>query len=185
MAAHEYGPLVVIYSHVEDFFPPADVAAAHEALKLLLWEKVNESRKVAKQLSPASRQKMQLLYNHHIDALAGEISACIARHKSEMSAVSPHGHLQSLHVPVLLLHGAEDNVIPPTELLWLKKDIPAGDLKAALISPALSHVSMESKPTTLDNLRLVHFMAEMLDLASKKQTIPVPKSSVPGVPTQP
>jgi dienelactone hydrolase len=171
MQAHEYGPLIVIYSHVEDFFPPADVNTAREALKLLLWEKVDESRKVAEQLSPASQQKMQLLYNHHIDALASKISASIASHQSEISAVSPHGHLQSLHVPVLLLHGAEDNVIPPTELLWLEKDIPAGDLKAALISPALSHVSMESKPTTIDNLRLVHFMAEMLDLANKPQPI--------------
>src|SRR5271166_3702586 len=63
MAAHEYGPLVLIYSHVEDFFPPTDVATAHEALRLLLWEKVDESRKQAEQLSPASRAKMELLYN--------------------------------------------------------------------------------------------------------------------------
>jgi dienelactone hydrolase len=173
MAAHEYGPLVLIYSHVEDFFLPADVATAHEALRLLLWEKVDESKKFAEQLSPASRAKMELLYNRNIDPLAPEISQVIAEHRSEMNDVSPHGHLRDLHVPVLLLHGAADNVIPPTELLWLEHDLPPSELVASLTSPVLSHASLEGKPTLLDNLRLVHFMAKMLELVGDKQPSPL------------
>jgi dienelactone hydrolase len=172
MEAHEYGPLVLIYSHVEDFFPPADVATAQEALRLLLWEKVDQLRKEADKLSPASRAKMELLYNHNIDPLAGEMMQVIAQHHAEMAAVSPHAHLQSLHVPVLLLHGSADNVIPPTELLWLQCDVPPADLVTALISPVLSHVSLEGKPTLADNLRLVRFMAKMLDLVDHKQASP-------------
>jgi len=172
MAAHEYGPLVLIYSHVEDFFPPADVANAHEALRLLLWEKVDESRKFAERLSPASRAKMELLYNRNIDPLAPEISQVIAQRHSEMADVSPHGHLLDPHVPVLLLHGAADNVIPPTELLWLQHDMPPSDLVASLTSPVLSHASLEGKPTLLDNLRLVHFMATMLELVDDQQPSP-------------
>ena len=173
MAAHEYGPLVLIYSHVEDFFLPADVATAHEALRLLLWEKVDESRKFAERLSPASCAKMELLYNRNIDPLAPEISQVIAEHRSEMNDVSPHGHLRDLHVPVLLLHGAADNVIPPTELLWLEHDLPPSELVASLTSPVLSHASLEGKPTLLDNLRLVHFMAKMLELVDDKQPSPL------------
>ena len=172
MAAHEYGPLVLIYSHVEDFFLPADVASAHEALRLLLWEKVDESRKFAERLSPASCAKMELLYNRNINPLAPEIGQVIAQHRSEMTSVSPHGHLRDLHVPVLLLHGAADNVIPPTELLWLEHDLPPSDLVASLTSPVLSHASLEGKPTLLDNLRLVHFMAKMLELVDDKQYSP-------------
>ena len=168
MQAHEYGPLILIYSHLEDFFPPADISAAHEALQLLLWEKVGESKKVAELLSPPSRQKMELLYNHHEEALADEMKQAIARHHAEMAPASPHGQLGSLHVPVLLLHGAADNVIPPSEILWLQQDIPSGLVKDALISPALSHVSMEGKPSLADNLRLVHFMAQMLEQADKR-----------------
>ncbi|MFZ3340409.1 MAG: alpha/beta hydrolase [Terriglobales bacterium] len=172
MAAHEYGPLILIYSHLEDFFPPADVAIAHEALRLLLWEKVDESRKEAEKLSPASRAKMELLYNHNIEPLADEMKQVIAQYHVEMAAVSPHGHLQSLHVPVLLLHGAADNVVPPSELLWLERDVPPAYLVEALISPVLSHVSLEGKPTLADNLRLVHFMAKMLELVDNKQPNP-------------
>jgi pimeloyl-ACP methyl ester carboxylesterase len=65
---------------------------------------------------------------------------------------------------VLLLHGAADNVIPPSELLWLQQDVPPGDLVNALISPAISHVSMEGEPSLSDKVRLVHFMAQMLEL---------------------
>jgi pimeloyl-ACP methyl ester carboxylesterase len=172
MAAHEYGPLVLIYSHIEDFFPPSDVATAHEALRLLLWENVDESRKQAERLSPASRAKMDLLYNRQIDPLAAEISQVVAQHHTEMAAVSPHGRLQSLHVPVLLLHGSADNVIPPSELLWLQRDVPPTDLVTALVSPVLSHVSLEGKPTLADNLRLVDFMAKMLALVDDKKSSP-------------
>lgn len=172
MPAHEYGPLVLIYSHVDHFFPPADVATAHEALRLLLWEKVEESRKQAERLTPASREKMELLYTHHVEPLADEIKQVIVQYHADMAAVSPHSRLQSLHVPVLLLHGSADNVIPPTELLWLQRDVPPGDLESALATPVLSHVSMEGKPTLADNLRLVRFMAKMLELVDDRQTSP-------------
>ncbi|MFY9673345.1 MAG: alpha/beta fold hydrolase [Terriglobales bacterium] len=172
MAAHEYGPLVLIYSHVEDFFPAADVVTAREALRLLLWEEVDESRKVAEKLSPASRAKMELLYSHHIEPLSDEIEQVIVQHRADMAAVSPHARLWALDVPALLLHGSADNVIPPSELLWLEQDVPPGDLKVAVISPVLSHVSMEGKPSLIDNLRLVNFMAKMLELVDDQQRSP-------------
>jgi pimeloyl-ACP methyl ester carboxylesterase len=162
--AHEYGALVLIYSHMEDFFPAVDVPIARESLRLLLWERVEESRKRAEQLSPESRQKMELLFAGHVEVLAGELEAATARHQAEMSPVSPHGHISSLQVPVLLLHGAADNVIPPSELLWLQQDVPPRALKAALISLAISHVDMQGKPSLADTLRLVHFMAQIFEL---------------------
>jgi pimeloyl-ACP methyl ester carboxylesterase len=171
MPAHEYGALVLIYSHVEDFFPAADVPTALETLRLLLWERVDESRKRAEQLSPDSRQKMELLFGHHVEQLASELESSIARHRTEMPPVSPHRHVASLQVPALLLHGAADNIIPPSELLWLQQDVPARVLRSALISPAISHVDMSAKPTFTDTLRLVHFMAQILELADAEEPI--------------
>ena len=172
MAAHEYGTLVLIYSHIEEFFPPADVDAARETLRQLLWEKVDESRKSSEKLSPASRAKMELLYSYHPESLSDEIEQVNLQHHADMAAVSPHDRLRSLDVPVLLLHGSADNVIPPTELLWLEQDVPSAELKTALTSPVLSHVSMEGKPTLTDNFRLVRFMAKMLELVDDQQPSP-------------
>ena len=169
MQAHEYGPLVLIYSHLEDFFPPADLAAAHKALRLLLWENVAESKKAAARLSPPSRQKMELLYRGEVEPLDSEMKQAILRHRAEMAPASPHGQLASLHVPVLLLHGSADNVIPPSEMLWLQQDVPAADLQGALLSPAISHASMQSAPSLADKARLVHFMAQLLALADSRQ----------------
>jgi pimeloyl-ACP methyl ester carboxylesterase len=173
MPAHEYGALVLIYSHVQDFFPPADIATARETIRLLLWERVEESRKYAERLGPDSRRTMDLLFGHHVEALAGELMAAIARHRAEMPPVSPHGRLALLRVPVLLLHGAADNVIPPTELLWLEQDVPANTLRAALISPAISHVDMKGTPTLADTVRLVRFMAQIFELSEAAE----PRSS--------
>jgi len=169
MSAHEYGPLVLIYSHVDDFFPATDVEAARKSLRLLLWEQVDESKTAAAQLTPASRAKMELLYQHQSAKLADEMKQVISRHRADMATVSPHDHLSSLHVPVLLLHGAADNVIPPSELLWLQNDIPPHYVKDALISPAISHVSMEGEPSVGDKFRLVHFMAQMLALTDSAE----------------
>ena len=180
MTAHEYGVLILVYSHPEDFFPPADVPAAHETLRLLLWEKVDESRKQAERLSPSSRQKMELLYNHQVEPLTEELRQSIARHRVEMAPVSPHGNLGALQVPVLLLHGAADNVIPPSELLWLQSDVPPAALKAALISPAISHVAMGGEPSVADQWKLVHFMAQILELTEDTQPAPtIPEHFTP------
>ena len=181
MTAHEYGVLILVYSHPEDFFPPADVPAARETLRLLLWEKVDESRKQAERLSPSSRQKMELLYNHQVEPLAEELRQSIARHRAEMAPVSPHGNLGALQVPVLLLHGAADSVIPPSELLWLQRDVPPKALKAALISPAISHVALGGEPSLADQWKLVHFMAQILERTEDTQPAPtIPAASAPN-----
>jgi hypothetical protein len=44
-----------------------------------------------------------------------------------------------------LLHGSDDTIIPPTELLWISRDIPKEYLVSAIISPAISHVEVGSK----------------------------------------
>lgn len=181
MTAHEYGVLILVYSHPEDFFPPADVPAARETLRLLLWERVDESRKEAELLSPGSRQKMELLYNHQVEPLAGELRQSIARHRAEMAPVSPHGNLTALQVPVLLLHGAADNVIPSSELLWLQRDVPPAALKSALISPAISHVALGGEPSLTDQWKLVHFMAQILELTEDTQPAPtIPEDFTPN-----
>jgi pimeloyl-ACP methyl ester carboxylesterase len=169
--AHQYGALVLIYSHVEDFFPAVDVATARDALRLLLWEKPDDSRKEAQSLSEAGRHEMGLIYQGDKQALAGEMEEVVGRHQAETAAVSPHGRVGGLQVPAFLLHGAGDNVIPPSELLWLEQDVPHGELRAALVSPAISHASMEDKVTFADRLRLVEFMAKVLETEDDQERI--------------
>jgi dienelactone hydrolase len=159
--AHEYGATVLVYTHAEDFFPADDVAAARDALRLWLWEKRDEAREAKRRLSPASQDKVERLFVADVAALRPEILAQIERREAEMKTVSPHGRLGGLRAKVYLMHGAGDTVIPASETLWLAKDVPAANLRAVLVSPAIVHVELES-PTMLDKWELVHFMGRVI-----------------------
>src|SRR5207244_3470236 len=114
------GVLVLAYSHLEDFFLPQDLPAAREALRRWLWEQP-DALQAAEALSPAGRKELDLLL-HHRDQLQPALFHEIQRHAGEMQAVSPHGQVGELRVPVYLLHGAGDTIIPSSETLWLAKD---------------------------------------------------------------
>jgi len=167
MQAHEYGCLVVVYDHPDLFFAPQDVDEARKALRYQLWEDMAKARAEAEKLSPDGQKKMDLLLDHRTDILGPEILANIAKHSAEMAEVSPHGHVANVRVPVFLLAGAADNVIPPTETLWLERDLPPGTVRECLISPVISHVELEGKPTLKNRLELVHFMTELLNEADR------------------
>lgn len=167
LKAHEYGALVVVYSHPEDFFSPSDVALAREAVRLQLWEKPDEARAAAPKMSPTGRAKIELLLAHKKEMLAGELLASVRKHADEMSRVSPHGNLAGLRAPALLLHGVGDTVIPTSEMLWLERDVPAPFMRAALITPLLSHVDVAKTATVKDKLALVRFIAAMLSEADR------------------
>ncbi len=162
LQAHDYGPLVLVYSHVEDFFPVGDVAVARDALRMWLWEQQPEARAKAASLSPPSLAKMERLFDHHLETIHPDLLRELDLHADLMASVSPHGHLATIRAPVFLLHGAADTVIPPSETLWLAEDLPPGVLRHALVSPAISHVELEGDPSAADEWAVVDFMSDVL-----------------------
>jgi len=166
---HEYGWLILIYSHPEDFFPAADVAGARDSLRLLLHEDVSGAKQKAQQLSPDGRKLMDAIFDHHRELFRDRLLADLDKHTSEAEAVSPHNHLANLQAKVLLVHGEGDDVIPPSETEWLARDVPAKHLQEALISSAISHVSLEKQPGWRDQVSVVHWIAKMLSDADREQ----------------
>jgi pimeloyl-ACP methyl ester carboxylesterase len=164
MKAHEYGSLVTAYSHASAFFRPKDVRQARETLRTLLSEDLPTAHADAEKLSKRGRARMDQLFAHDTKSLVPDTQRALARAEPEIEAASPHHYLAKIHVPVMLLHGSADNVVPPTETLWLEHDLPRGVLKAALISPAIGHVEVGGGATVMDKFRLIHWMKEMLDL---------------------
>jgi dienelactone hydrolase len=164
-AAHDYGAAVFVYSHMDQFFPASDLAVAHDALRDWLWERPSDSQALFPSLSPASRATMEILLARRIDQLRPKLLDAIQTDDSQLSAISPEGKLGALHAPVFLLHGATDDIIPSTETLWLEKEIPKPYLRAALITPAFSHVDPDKHAVWIDQLRLVEFLAGVLRTA--------------------
>jgi len=165
LSPHEYGPLIVVYDEPQDFFNPHDAPIATEALKRLLCGDGKGSEALAATMTPAGQQVMQNLYHKQRQSLTPAILAEIAKGRDQLSAASPAGHLGFVHAPVLLLHGSDDTVIPPTELQWLARDVPKEYLVTALVSPAIGHVEVGTKVSWRDKLALVHWMAQMIHTA--------------------
>ncbi len=175
LTPHEYGPLIVVCDRPGDFFAQQDVTKAREAIKLLLSDEGKKSEAVTAQMTPAGQELMQHIYHHELDSFRQAILREIGQDRPQLTAISPAGRLGAIRVPVLLLHGADDTVIPPTELLWLKKNVPQQYLADALISPAITHVEVGHEASLRERLALVHWIALMLrearnPPASRQQT---------------
>src|SRR5207302_457650 len=82
--------------------------------------------------------------------------------RDEMAAVSPHGHLATLHARVYLLHGTEDNVIPVSEADWLASEVPPRLLKAKVLSAAIIHVEPGARIPAMQEFELVDYIADIL-----------------------
>ena len=187
LPAHEYGVLVVAYSHPEEFFAPQDVALARDALRQQLYENVDAAKALVPRLTPADQKLMEQLLAEKTDALSAQLLAALKKHENETTEVSPKGKLRGIRASVFLAHGAGDNVIPPTETEWLAREVPPDRLKFTLISPVISHVELGGNPTFADQWRLVHFMQEFLHECSQKARtrhgLETPKLQVPSNPS--
>ena len=167
--AHEYGQLVMVYDHPEDFFAADQVGNVRSVLKAYLYGDGATLRKELQRCEGSSCATLRAWADHHRDGLGALIVADAERRKSEMELVSPHGQLSGLHVPVLLLHGAGDNVIPPSETEFLARDIPRPWLADELISPAVSHVEVK-QPGLVEKMRLLLWMGHMFREIDSRDT---------------
>ena len=163
--AHDYGVLVLAYRYVEDFFPEADVEIARDALRMWLWGDKPASEVRARAMSPAGRTQMQRFYDQREDLLGDELIASAERHRDAMGPVSPRTTLGDVRVPVFLLHGELDDVIPSSEARWIDHDLPATTPRELLVTSAMRHVELVGTPTGAQKLALVRFMSGVLRAA--------------------
>lgn len=163
--ADPYGPMVIVYSRVNDFFTAADAPVARTALRLWLWGEFDNARKEAEKLSQEGKTRIGIIFDGKYPQLAPEMLRVIEQKSREMAAVSPEGILKDVKAPVFLLHGAHDNVVPPSESLWLERGLKANGKVHTLVSPAVGHVEMAADTTTGDKWEVIHFLAQIVDTA--------------------
>jgi len=166
---HEYGPLVIEYEHLEDFVPPQDLAPVQAVLRAHLYEDSADEKRASLALDPAQKRESLELMDATSAATHARIQTVAREHAAEMAALSPQGRLANLGIPVYLLHGQADNIIPSAETLWLARELHPHDLKAVLVSPILSHVNLDgAAPTAMDSWRLLHFFARVMQAADSR-----------------
>ena len=162
LPAHEYGPLVLEYEHVEEFVPSGDVDAIRKVLRAHLYEDKAAEQAAMEDLSPRQQAEAAELTDAGSSTVHSMLRTSELRHQKELAGLSPETHLGELTVPVFLLHGEADNIIPAAETLWMASELRTTTLQAALVSPVLSHIDMQKAPNAWDEWQLVHFMAKVL-----------------------
>jgi len=164
---HEYGPVVWVYSHLEDFFPSEGIEGVRGALRHWLHDEHDEAHAAASSLPDASKVKLEELFAGELDRAVPDLLADVDRHAPDLAPISPHEHLKGVHVPVFALHGSDDRLIPASETLWIAHDLPPGTLARALVSGALTHVEIGKQASLAERWRAVHFMASVLAAAAR------------------
>lgn len=160
--AHEYGLVVLVYGNLERFVPAQDLTCMSAAFKAWLHEDRKAARQAAQaRTTPQAERLWQLLETQRLQELAPELDRILEAQRAQLAALSSAGHLRDLAVPVYLLHGTHDSVIPPSETDAAKLELEGADHQA-LVSPLLEHVEMSKTAGFGDKWALVTFMAKLM-----------------------
>ncbi len=167
--SHPYGAGVLVYAHVDDLFPPEDVELARRVLRTLLHDRWREARQLAQGLqTQVAQARMRAVFDPH-DAERAELGAALLEaldtHQDSLARFSPRGSLGGIAVPVYLVHGGDDPVVPSVETEWLSTELSEDALKSALVTDALRHAEYGREPSVRERWDLVHFMAQVLATA--------------------
>lgn len=160
--AHEYGLVVLLYQYLDHFVDEADRPALADALRSWLREDRASAWAAASRRTTASGERLfRLLVEQRLRELAPELRRLLVERRPVLSALSPRGRLRRLGVPVYLLHGSADSVIPPSETNWAARELE-GREHLALVSPLIQHVEVNGAAGLRDELLLVDFIARLL-----------------------
>lgn len=95
-------------------------------------------------------------------ALTEFLTQALATRTPELHELSPSACRHPIEVPVHLVHGQGDNVIPAIETLWLARNLATRSPAEVLVSPAISHAEY-APPTPWQRFQLIEFMAKAAD----------------------
>jgi dienelactone hydrolase len=160
--AHEYGLVVLLHGSLDRFVPAEDRALLSDALRAWLHGDRDLALQHASRRVTAEGERIYLLLaSERLQELAPDLLRLVDEHASELAELSPAGRLAGAEVPIYLLHGSADSVIPPSETEWAGRELGPRE-HAALVSPLLEHVEVSQSASWLHELALVDFMARML-----------------------
>jgi pimeloyl-ACP methyl ester carboxylesterase len=157
---------VILRSTLPSLVSASDLPLATQALDSYLHDRPQAAQRLASGLSPAGREVARVLLDGHAsETLSRWLRDSARAQRPQLLAASPRGHLQGLQVPVLLLHGASDPVVPSIETRYLARELPPGVLRAELITELLRHAELTQLPAPGQVYRFARFVQRLLAVA--------------------
>ena len=172
---HDYGPVVILLAGLAHFAPPEQVEPLRRAITTFLDASSEDAtdplksaalfadaRQLEAQLPEPSRTVMHWVNTRDVQTMGPKLLPYIEE-LGGAAALSPE-RSPATQVPVFLLHGAHDNVIPFSETPRLDAYLRArGNTRVtSLLTPLISHANVAAAPSALEVWRLIRFWAAML-----------------------
>lgn len=95
------------------------------------------------------------------DAQREQLRQRVQAARGELARASPSDCVEPVRVPLFLVHGTGDRVVPYTETLWNAQKFGSQTSVHTLISPAIVHAEY-APPSWWERLQLIEFMAAAL-----------------------
>lgn len=160
--AHEYGLVVLLYGYLESVIPEEDLPAMRGAIRAWLMEDRPLAWTFASRVTTARSEDVFMeLARGDAARLRETLRRTLALETDTLRRLSPAGRLDEIPVPVYLLHGTGDSVIPPEETAWAAKELGAHAHKA-LVTPLIEHVELDAHFRIGEAFELVEFMAGLI-----------------------
>jgi dienelactone hydrolase len=162
MRAHDYGLVVFVYMNAEHFVAPDEAAIFRDCLRLQLHVELAQARHAARLLSPRTRALFDRIVAGDKAAVRETVLRALERDQDGGRALSPAGRARALHGMTLsILHGAEDDVVPPTEAEDCFRAMRGEADTTLVLTTAIRHVAVERTPSLGDQVRIVRAFARL------------------------
>jgi len=172
---HDYGVVIILMGMIERLVPADQVEPLRRAVLAFLDASSLEAsqpgestalfakaREASEALPEPAHGLMQLVITRNSAALGPKLMPYIEA-SGGAAALSPDRSVATT-VPVFLLHGADDNIIPSSETPLLAEFLQShGNSRVRwLLTPLLSHADVSANVPIGDVWRLVRFWKELL-----------------------
>jgi len=172
-APHDYGVAVLLLGVTERVAPPAQVVPLRAAIRRFLWashlDRVDKPeadrefadlRALAKRLPEPSATLLRYVNDRDVVHLGARLLPFIGGYVGDASLSPSKSPKPS--VPVFLLHGIDDNVIPAIESEYLAEDLRGHAPTRLLLSGLISHAEADRPMHAGDVLQLAGFWGDLL-----------------------
>ena len=171
---HDYGVAVVLLNVGDHLVPAEQVAVLRDAVRRFLWasyldavdapaaaREFAELRTLARRLPEPAATLLDLVNNRDVARLGPLLLPYVASHV-EAPALSP-ARSPAPTVPVYLLHGRLDTVIPAAESVYMAQRLRAQSVPVRLlVTDLISHAEADQPVRVVEVWRLARFWSELL-----------------------
>ena len=173
---HDYGVAVILYGLADHMVPPEQVAPLREGVRTFLlasqltlvdMNQANamfaKARDMAKALPEPAATLLTYVNDRSVMKLGPALVPHLSRLGAESPAASPERASSLPRVPIYLLHGDDDSVIPAAESAILGEFLRKRGVEAhVLLSGLITHAEVDRSAAASETWKLVRFWASVL-----------------------